>query len=110
MIKKPYYIDLSASGVEVKLMNKFIELFGENNIEILDREYVEVRPTNNRKIRTYIITFMLFGEIKFKAHINNDITDEELLDIKIKHEYSKACDTLKSLILRMDNYFKHEIM
>ena len=93
-----------------QLTTKFIKLFGEDNIKVANIDFEDVKTENGEKAKTYIVTFIIFGEIMFKAYINNDITDENLLDIKIEHEYSRACDTLKTLLLKIDRHFKNEIM
>lgn len=110
MIKKSNDIDISSLAPETELIDTFIKLFGKDNIEIYNKEFVGGRTKEGERTGTYIITFILFGEIKFVAYINDDITDEKFLDIKIKHEYSRACDTLKDLLLRLDRYFINEIM
>ena len=110
MINQINDIDIPASEVEVELINTFIKLFGEENIEIYDRESVGVITNNTKRVKTHIISFRLFGEVDFKAYINNDIKSKELLDIKIKNEYSRACNLLKDLLLRLDRYFVNEIM
>lgn len=96
--------------VEKKLIDTFIQLFGEENVEIADKEVDTCRTIEGKIVKIHIITFILFKEIYFKAFINDDITDENLLELKIKNEYSKACDILKDLLLRMDRYFVNEIM
>lgn len=83
-----------------EVINVFSTLFGENNVEILDKY------ESDKKI---VIEFVLFKEIYFSSVIDKQVNDD-ILESQIKSQYNEAKIRLKDLLLKIDRYLINEIM
>ena len=83
-----------------EVINVFSTLFGENNVEILDKY------ESDKKI---VIEFVLFKEIYFSSVIDKQV-DNDILESQIKSQYNEAKIRLKDLLLKIDRYLINEIM
>lgn len=83
-----------------EVINVFSRLFGENNVEILDKY------ESDKKI---VIEFVLFKEIYFSSVIDKQVNDD-ILESQIKSQYNEAKIRLKDLLLKIDRYLINEIM
>lgn len=83
-----------------EVINIFSRLFGENNVEILDKY------ESDNKI---VIEFVLFKEIYFSSVIDKQVSDD-ILESQIKSQYNEAKVRLKDLLLKIDRYLINEIM
>lgn len=83
-----------------EVINVFSRLFGENNVEILDKY------ESDKKI---VIEFVLFKEIYFSSVIDKQV-DNDILESQIKSQYNEAKIRLKDLLLKIDRYLINEIM